>query len=154
MPANTHEKTTLSSMKAFSFRTKATLLLLGSLSLLGGCAAESASTGWQMSQTGVNNRYQAHLNCETMPATGPFQNCTVSFSNLQGAAIIPDTLLIDGGMPLHGHGLPTSPLLTRPYQSDIYRIDGLKYNMPGAWLLGFKISADQGDDKIIFDFVI
>ncbi len=131
-----------------------TITFLFGLTLLGGCTAESAPTRWQMSQTGTNNRYQAHLNCETAPDTGPFQQCIVSFTDLQQQNITPDTVLIDGGMPQHGHGLPTSPVLTPLEQSGHYRIDGLKYNMPGAWLLGFKIITPRGEDKIIFDFII
>ncbi|MEZ5537086.1 MAG: hypothetical protein R3F02_15865 [Thiolinea sp.] len=134
--------------------TKTSTILITSLILLSGCVAESAPAPWQISQTGTNNIYQAHLDCETQPETGPFQNCTVSFTDLQGVNITPETILIDGGMPLHGHGLPTSPVLTTLEQTGTYRIDGLKYNMPGAWLLGFKVSTSQNDDKIIFDFVI
>lgn len=133
---------------------KTNMMLMLSYILLTGCAAESAPSQWEISQTGTNQRYQAHLNCETRPETGPFQNCMVRFSDLQGNVVVPESTLIDGGMPLHGHGLPTSPLLTALESAGTYRIDGLKYNMPGAWLLGFKIFTAQGEDKIIFDFVI
>lgn len=122
--------------------------------VLTGCAVESAPIQWQVSQISVNNLYQAHMDCETMPETGPFQNCTVSFTDIKGNAIHPETPLIDGGMPLHGHGLPTSPVLTALEKTGTYRIDGLKYNMPGAWLLGFKIKTPAGEDKVIFDFVV
>lgn len=121
---------------------------------LSGCAAESASLHWQASQASTKNLYQANMDCETMPEAGPFQDCTISFTDLSGNAINPEQTLIDGGMPLHGHGLPTAPVLTALDKAGTYRIDGLKYNMPGAWLLGFKIKAAQGEDKIIFDFVV
>ncbi len=130
------------------------LIALCAAIILAGCAAESAPVQWQVDQVGTDKLYKAHLDCETLPAPGPFQNCTVSFSDMQGDAVVPDDLVIDGGMPLHGHGLPTSPVLTQLEKAGTYRIDGLKYNMPGAWLLGFKIKAAQGEDKIIFDFVI
>lgn len=133
---------------------KMTGIIFFSVVWLSGCAAESAPARWQMTQTGTNNLYQAHLDCETAPETGPFQHCTVHFTDLQQQSIIPDTALIDGGMPLHGHGLPTSPVLAPLEQAGHYRIDGLKYNMPGAWLLGFKVLTPQSEDKIIFDFVI
>lgn len=122
--------------------------------ILTGCAAESATIQWQASQVSENGLYRAQMDCDTMPETGPFQNCTVSFTDAEGSTITPETLLIDGGMPLHGHGLPTSPVLTPLNKAGTYRIDGLKYNMSGAWLLGFKIKAAKGEGKIIFDFVI
>nr|CAA6829668.1 MAG: Unknown protein [uncultured Thiotrichaceae bacterium] len=130
------------------------LLTLFATVILSGCAAESAPIQWQAKQISVNKLYQAHLDCDTLPETGPFQHCTVSFTDLKGNAIDPASPLIDGGMPLHGHGLPTSPVLTALEKTGTYRIDGLKYNMSGAWLLGFKIKATQGEDKIIFDFVV
>jgi len=130
------------------------LALFANVVILSGCAAESATIQWQAKQMSANKLYQAHLDCETLPKTGPFQNCTVSFTDLAGNAIDIENPLIDGGMPLHGHGLPTSPVLTALEKTGSYRIDGLKYNMSGAWLLGFKIKAAQGEDKIIFDFVV
>lgn len=130
------------------------LIALFAAIVLSGCSAESAPIQWQVSQVSVNNLYKAHLDCETLPQAGPFQNCIVSFTDTQGNAIQPDKPQIDGGMPLHGHGLPTSPVLTALEKTGTYRIDGLKYNMFGAWLLGFKINAAQGEDKIIFDFVV
>lgn len=130
------------------------LLALFAAIVLTGCAAESAPIQWQVDQVSVNNLYKAHLDCETLPTAGPFQHCTVNFKDIQGNAIHPDNVMVDGGMPLHGHGLPTSPVLTELDKTGTYRIDGLKYNMSGAWLLGFKIKAAQGEDKIIFDFVV
>lgn len=129
------------------------LLILASM-VIAGCNAESATPYWQVKQTGVNQLYMAHLDCENAPATGPFQNCQLSITDLLGNAVTPQKLLIDGGMPHHGHGLPTSPVLTELEQPGQYRIDGLKYNMPGAWLLGFQVNTEAGQDKIVFDFVI
>ncbi|MEZ5449461.1 MAG: hypothetical protein R3E89_10905 [Thiolinea sp.] len=133
----------------------ATLLsMLASSLLLSGCVAESAPAHWLQSESGRQGLYQAHLDCETPPATGPFQQCEVRFTDSQGRGFIPVQASIEGGMPLHGHGLPTAPVLSALEQPGHYRIDGLKYNMPGAWLLGFQVNGPQGEDRLVFDFVI
>ncbi len=60
---------------------------------------------------------------------------------------------IDGGMPQHGHGLPTSPQMTSYLGDGRYRIEGVKFNMGGWWELKFAISASPGDDSVTFNLV-
>lgn len=127
--------------------------IMACITVLTGCNAESAPSRWQSSHTGNNGLFTALLDCKSSPDTGEFQECEVAFLSNDGQPVQPSTLSIDGGMPLHGHGLPTQPELVN-IAAGKYRIDGLKYNMPGAWLLGFKLTTEQGEDKIIFDFVI
>ena len=121
--------------------------------ILVGCNAESATNKWQQKAPGAYGRYQATLECGTPPETGAFQDCRITFETINGDAANLQLAQVEGGMPAHGHGLPTMPLLRLQTKGD-YRIDGLKYNMPGAWLLGFKIHGELGQDQIVFDFVI
>lgn len=130
------------------------MILILSCLFFAGCSAESAPARWQQTETGVYQRYQALLDCESMPDTGAFQNCNVMFTTASGEMADLQLTLVEGGMPTHGHGLPTSPILRPLDKPGTYRIDGLKYNMPGAWLLGFRISGAAGEDQIVFDFVI
>ncbi len=61
---------------------------------------------------------------------------------------------IDGGMPQHGHGLPTNPQMTTYLGEGRYRIEGVKFNMGGWWELKFAISAPLGDDRATFNLVL
>ena len=128
--------------------------LITGLTLIG-CSAESSPAHWQQSQSSNLNKFVALLDCKSSPNTDGFQDCEIAFKTTSNVSIIPEQILVDGGMPLHGHGLPTQPKLVQlSDRQGTFRIDGLKYNMPGAWLLGFKITHGQEEDKVIFDFII
>ena len=99
-----------------------------------------ASTPWQLSQTSVKGQLQSELQCVTAPAVGEFQNCTLKLNSTQ---TLPSdlTIAMDGGMPAHGHGLPTAPKVVATDKVGEYRIEGLKYSMTGEWLLGFMLQS-------------
>lgn len=63
-------------------------------------------------------------------------------------------ITIDGGMPQHGHGLPTSPQATSYLGEGRYRIEGVRFNMSGWWELKFVISGAPGDDRVTFNLVL
>jgi hypothetical protein len=63
-------------------------------------------------------------------------------------------ITVDGGMPDHDHGLPTSPAVTEALGGGRYRIDGVRFNMPGRWELRFSIEAAAGADEAVFNIVL
>ena len=132
-------------------------LLLGCcLSLLIGCQ-QSVSTetpAWQLSQASSKGLFKVNLMCRAQPSVGPFQDCELQIVDAHNAPIDDAKIGIDGGMPIHGHGLPTAPVANSLNSQGRYRIDGLQYNMPGPWLLGFMIKTAVGQDKVIFNFDI
>jgi hypothetical protein len=58
---------------------------------------------------------------------------------------------VDGGMPEHGHGLPTRPRMTRQLDDGRYEIDGVRFNMGGWWEFRLAISAPGGTDSVTFN---
>ncbi len=60
-------------------------------------------------------------------------------------------ITIDGGMPEHGHGLPTEPRVTRALGAGVYQVEGLKFNMGGWWELRFRIASAAGTDSVTFN---
>lgn len=61
------------------------------------------------------------------------------------------SITVDGGMPQHGHGLPTRPRMTSRLGGGIYEIDGVRFNMGGWWQLQLTIRAAQGTDTVTFN---
>lgn len=49
------------------------------------------------------------------------------------------SIQVEGGMPLHDHGLATSPQVTDYLGDGQYLIEGLRFHMPGEWLLEIAI---------------
>ncbi|HPY39018.1 MAG TPA: FixH family protein [Thiolinea sp.] len=137
---------------------KNTLLLTSLVFALAACKIESTTAAnepaWQLSQTSTHGLFKVNLLCRHSPSVGPFQDCQVEIQDGQGQAINEAKISIDGGMPSHGHGLPTAPVASSLDGQGHYRIDGLQYNMPGPWLLGFIIKTAAGQDKVIFSFEI
>ena len=58
---------------------------------------------------------------------------TLRLETRDGVAFMPTELTIDGGMPGHGHGLPTVPELTRLLPNGDLLIEGVLFNMTGDW---------------------
>jgi hypothetical protein len=67
------------------------------------------------------------------------------------AAVEGATIVVDGGMPQHGHGLPTTPKVTRDLGGGVYLVDGVKFNMGGWWELKFRIASAAGTDSVAFN---
>lgn len=62
-------------------------------------------------------------------------------------------LAIDGEMPDHGHGLPTSPRIRATDEPGRYRLEGLRFSMPGYWRLVISVAGDGGGDAA-FDLTL
>jgi hypothetical protein len=61
---------------------------------------------------------------------------------------------VDGGMPQHGHGLPTKPRVTRELGDGRYLIEGMKFSMTGWWEIKLAVQGDRGADKVTFNTVV
>ncbi len=79
---------------------------------------------------------------------------TLHVETAAGQPVENATILVDGGMPQHGHGLPTSPEVTEYLGNGDYRVEGLRFQMTGFWEVKFNISADGQSDLITFNLVL
>ena len=69
---------------------------------------------------------------------------------LYGEGLITPAITVLGGMPAHAHGLPTVPQV-KELGGGRYLIEGLKFHMPGAWVVAFRIKAGSIVDSVRFD---
>lgn len=63
-------------------------------------------------------------------------------------------ITVDGGMPQHGHGLPTSPQVTQALGNGDYLVEGMKFNMPGWWVVNFHITVNGQRDTVTFNLIL
>ena len=56
-----------------------------------------------------------------------------------------------GDMPEHGHGLPTNPEIIKDGAAGVYRVEGMKFSMPGWWVITFNIKAGEMQDSVSFN---
>jgi hypothetical protein len=88
------------------------------------------------------------------PAAPPLSQVhtwTIHVEGTDGQPVEDATITVDGGMPQHGHGLPTSPQVTQDLGNGDYLVEGMKFQMPGWWQVRFHISAGAQTDTITFN---
>jgi hypothetical protein len=82
---------------------------------------------------------------------GKLHRWTLHVETMNGAPVDSAVISIDGGMPQHGHGLPTRPQVTSDLGNGDHLVDGMKFNMGGWWVVKFRVSAAQGRDSVVFN---
>ena len=76
---------------------------------------------------------------------------------VETAAGVPVTdaeISINGEMPQHGHGLPTKPRVTRNLGDGVYEIEGMKFQMPGWWVINLTVSSGGISDRVSFNLML
>lgn len=79
------------------------------------------------------------------------QTVRVAIMDGEGRAVEGATLAIDGGMPEHGHGLPTRPRMTQALGAGTYQVEGVRFNMGGWWEFKVTITSERGADTVTFN---
>jgi hypothetical protein len=82
------------------------------------------------------------------------QTVRVTVRDAEGRAIDEAQISVDGGMPQHGHGLPTRPRVTRNLGDGIYEIEGVRFNMGGWWEFKLTIAGSRGADTVTFNLAL
>src|SRR5690349_25127828 len=75
-------------------------------------------------RSSAEGRYVATLEPAMPLRPRQMQTVRVTVRGADGRAIDGAEISIDGGMPQHGHGLPTRPRVTRNLGDGIYEIEG------------------------------
>jgi hypothetical protein len=96
-------------------------------------------------------RYVATLEPARPLRPRQMQTVRLTVRDDEGRAIDAAQISIDGGMPQHGHGLPTRPRVTRNLGDGIYEIEGVRFNMGGWWEFTLAIAGSRGADTVTFN---
>jgi hypothetical protein len=54
-------------------------------------------------------------------------------------------------MPEHGHGLPTEPEVNDETAPGVYLVEGMKFSMPGWWVVTFHVKSGSSEDSVTFN---
>lgn len=68
-----------------------------------------------------------------------------------GEPVTDATITVSGGMPIHNHGFPTQPEVTKQLEDGVYLIEGVKFSMRGPWVLLLNITSGDTTDTVAFD---
>jgi YtkA-like len=88
------------------------------------------------------------------PAINQIHAWQIKVSSPDGAPVRNARIAVDGGMPQHGHGLPTRPQVTRELADGTYVMEGMKFSMIGWWEIKLAIQATDGSDTVVFNTVV
>jgi hypothetical protein len=79
---------------------------------------------------------------------------TIHVEDADGQPVSGARISVDGRMPAHGHGLPTQPAVTADLGGGDYRVEGLRFQMVGEWVLDFTIQAGGQTDTAAVSFTL
>jgi hypothetical protein len=138
-----------------SLRAVARIAVLSSFALVAGCTASAQApknldySRTRSSEQGVY-RGTIHPAGDSIPQ-GKLQNWILHLETATGASVDSVKVFVDGGMPQHGHGLPTKPQVTRDLGNGDHLVEGMKFNMGGWWVVKFHVSSAAGNDSLVFN---
>ena len=113
--------------------------------------APSAAPDPALSRTSGGGVYLVTIEPETPPLRhGELHSWIARIETAAGDAVVDARITVDGGMPQHGHGLPTAPAASHIGDGH-YRIEGVRFNMAGWWEFRLIISGPAGDDEVTFN---
>ena len=125
--------------------------VLGCMTMeMSGSASESKGTMSAVSEAGL---FRTSIESEADPI--PINSIHAWKLHVEGSDGQPVTdavITVDGGMPAHGHGLPTQPQVTQNLGNGDYLVEGVKFHMQGQWIVTFQISAGSREDTVTFEF--
>ncbi len=134
--------------------TTATLSLVALVAVTG-CASAPPNLDVSLTQPSVDKRYVVTLQPPATPAAiNQSHSWQVKLASSAGAPIAHARIAVDGGMPQHGHGLPTRQQVTQELPGGTYLIEGMKFSMTGWWEIKLAIDSAEGADKVTFNTVV
>jgi len=123
--------------------------------LVTGCMTQPRDLDLSMDKKSAAGLYRVALIAPAQPpAINQMHSWQVKLATPEGAPVHGARFVVDGGMPQHGHGLPTQPRVTREVEAGLYALDGMKFSMTGWWELKLDIQGPAGADKVSFNTVV
>ncbi|MDI3326176.1 FixH family protein [Pontibacterium granulatum] len=121
--------------------------------LLNSALAENTDSA--VTQVTQSQNYVVTLTPVSTPVeVGEIHGWTLTLQNREGETVNGAVIKVRGGMPHHGHGFPTHPVVSGQLESGDYLLEGLKFSMKGAWVIELNISVDGTSDKVRFNLDI
>ena len=130
-------------------------LSLAVLAATAGCMTPPKALDLALTRPSVDSKYVVTLQPPPKPAAiNQLHAWQVKLTSPAGVPVANARIKVDGGMPQHGHGLPTRPQVTRELPDGGYLIEGMKFSMTGWWEIKLAIDGPAGADRITFNTVV
>lgn len=60
-------------------------------------------------------------------------------------------VMLSGEMPVNERGLPVHPVVSRAGFEGLYRVDNMRFDMPGWWAVTVNVMANDTPDRVSFN---
>jgi cytochrome c peroxidase len=131
-----------------------TACLLAALAV-GGCMTPPPDLDLSLRRPTEQGKYVVTLQPPAVPpAINQIHAWRVSVASPAGTPVKAASIAVDGGMPQHGHGLPTKPLVQQEVADGTYLLEGMKFSMIGWWQIKLALQTAEGADKVTFNVVV
>jgi hypothetical protein len=135
--------------------TPALAALAATAILTAGCMTQPKDLDLSTTKSTAAGVYRVELVAPAQPpAINQMHSWKVKLAAPDGTPVRGARFTVDGGMPQHGHGLPTQPRVTRELDEGVYALDGMKFSMTGWWEVKLDIQGSRGADKVTFNTVV
>jgi len=135
-----------------------TALSVAALAATTGCMSPPTNLDVALTRPTVDKKYVVTLQPPATPAAiNQLHSWQVRVASSAGVPVAHVRITVDGGMPQHGHGLPTKPQVTQELPGGTYLIEGMKFSMTGWWEIKLAIDtpdSPDGADKVTFNTVV
>ena len=122
---------------------------------MAGCVSAPSDLDLSLTRATADSKVVVTLQPPATPAAiNQLHTWQVRLATPAGAPIAHARIKVDGGMPQHGHGLPTRPQVTQELSDGTYLIEGMKFSMTGWWEIKLAIKSPEGSDKVTFNTVV
>lgn len=142
-------------------RCTASVLLLCGLALAGGPVwadhpgARPAEVDTAAQKLSAKGLYRVSYESRVAPVPiNRIHSWILTVQTAAGQPVNDAKIEVGGSMPEHGHGLPTKPQVTENLGDGQYLLEGMKFQMPGYWVVDLSIHAPEGDDAVRFELLL
>ncbi len=141
-------------------RSLQTALVIAAFAAIAGCVAPSfappgAEVSFARTRVSDQGKFVATLAPRATPVPiNQIHSWDIALTTAAGAPVMKAAFYIGGGMPDHGHGFPTQPVVRETAVPGKYVLDGLKFSMHGRWEIKFAIQAGDVSDIVFFNTMV
>lgn len=122
---------------------------------LAACASSPHDLDLSLQHPSAQGRYLVQMEPPaSSPAINQIHAWHIKLNSPDGTPVRNASITVGGGMPQHGHGLPTRPRVTREVMAGTYLMEGMKFSMTGWWEIKLAIQAAEGSDTVVFNTVV
>ena len=109
-----------------------------------GSAERNARVDYAQTVETAQGKFVVSIEPQVLPlALNRIHSWRIRLSTITGAKVDNATIFVGGGMPDHGHGFPTRPIVSKDIAAGEYLLEGMKFSMHGRWEIKLGIQVNE-----------